>query len=965
MKFGYMATILVIALLACYLTGVILLTQTAQVSSPPRDAPPLAAPLRAAPPHDAPLPGRHAEQRMDTSAERVPPFPTEGYGLRLMQYRLGDSPVDANGVFDWTKPEAIKDWNRMPMPSDRETGIEYAWFSTMVPSGPMGRIESDAYLLFKNASYEFEVYSGTDLLFRYGDLENGEVSLLPAKPVFLSLKGHTPEKPLFVRIYSKRDSVTAGKIGPVLYGSQTDLKLDLIKADILNGLSLFVFFIIGLVSLLVYFINRDIPANLYFALFSMAVCCNLLFSLKSLVLFLDASMFKMYTEDPLHGAMVYLFILYFVHVLKPVFEVPIRLTGLIIFAAGLLLPVAKLLTPATFEKYSEGIADTANIGFLFLCALCLTIIALSLRSQSSSDAKWFIAGFSLYLTVNIIGYPLRLFIESNPERIKLTPLEFIQVLNASLDYSLLFSTVFLGIISFKRYAEVYRATRDYNRQLSSWNQTLDWKVKERTREIQNLLDHAGQGFLTFNKLLVVQEKYSIECRRLFQKEIADLRYVELLYPHELAEQVLHEEILGSVFQEDDLQRDVCLSLLPAEADVLGKRVALQYKWIPGLEASSGDVMVIITDISERRQLESQMVKERRVLYTVVWVIKYYRDFKEMVAEYRTFALKEMNEFMCRELPAGDKWAELSRIIHTFKGNFAQIDFVHTTEGLHELETQLAGWKEHAADDMSEPTVSSLLMAWLGKFDLLGWLEKDLRILRDILGERFDVGQEIVAIELDRLRHLEQQVYMILPSPEAVVIVKELKKLQHRPLKELLGMYSEYTAKLAERTGKEIYPVRMIGGEMLVNPDVVAAFVRTLIHVFRNMIDHGIETPEERASIGKERRGTIVCEMSGNEQRIKVRLSNNGKEMNLMEIRKNALDKGVCTETEIDTMSADEQRMLIFREGFTTKDRISELSGRGIGLSAVRKALEDLNGTVRVESSAEQDTSFTFEIPLLD
>lgn len=95
------------------------------------------------------------------------------------------------------------------------------------------------------------------------------------------------------------------------------------------------------------------------------------------------------------------------------------------------------------------------------------------------------------------------------------------------------------------------------------------------------------------------------------------------------------------------------------------------------------------------------------------------------------------------------------------------------------------------------------------------------------------------------------------------------------------------------------------------------------------------------------------------------MSNDGREMDLTEIRAHAAAKGICTQAEFDAMPVARQRMLIFHEGFTTKNTVSELSGRGIGLLAVRAALESLNGKVHVESGAEKGTSFTFVLPRLD
>src|SRR5690606_7010659 len=163
---------------------------------------------------------------------------------------------------------------------------------------------------------------------------------------------------------------------------------------------------------------------------------------------------------------------------------------------------------------------------------------------------------------------------------------------------------------------------------------------------------------------LVRSEYSIECRRLFGRDISGVSYTELQKAYDVAEQALHRDILVSVFQEDELQREVCLSLLPKETDVHGTRMDMQDKRIPGMHTSDGLVMVILTDISERRKLEDQVAQERQVLNMVVWVIKHYQDYKELVEQYREFALGGKDKLMMNEqLSAAEKLAELSRMIH--------------------------------------------------------------------------------------------------------------------------------------------------------------------------------------------------------------------------------------------------------------------------------------------------------------
>ncbi|THF77147.1 ATP-binding protein [Cohnella fermenti] len=882
--------------------------------------------------------------------------------IPLAYYRLGDSPVDGQGAMEWTKPDAAEGWSRMPMTGSREANLSYAWFSLQVPSELDGKRVRDPHLLLSDARYDFEVFSGTERIYRYGDLQDERTASRAGQPVMVPLDRLDPRQPIYIRIHSELDSVLAGRIGPVMYGNQTDLRMSLLRSDIPNAIGAFVFFIVGLVSIMMYFLNRGHRANLVFALFSLLLALNVAMSLRFPMLFADMSLLRTYGQDPLAGILIYLFASYFVMTMRPAYAVWIRRAGLAVMCAAWLMPVARWAASDALDRYSGFLSAVRSFGFSALCAACfLTMVVGCRRRQASGDAKWLIGGFSIYLLMNAIGIPLRYWIERKHGFIVEEPIRFVQMLNVGLDYALLFSTAFFAIISFRRYQEIYREMHDNNLRIAGWNRALEQRVQERTRALQNLLDYAGQGFLSFDKRLLVQAEHSLECSRLFRRSIADARYTELMYPDNPAEQMLNEDILQQVFQEDDLQREVCLSLLPTSAEINGRYVELQYRWLPGDE--EGKVMVILTDRTDQRQLERQMETERSILHTVVWVIRHYRDFREMIDEYRSFVTQDMPELLGKEMADAEKCAELLRAVHTFKGNFAQIEFLHTSDKLHELETRLEQWQRqlHAADALADPVEGGGLR--IGTAELLQCVSRDIGVLRDILGEHFDRNDETVTIELERLQRLEEQVYMMLPSPEAALIAGELNKLRYRPFRELLDVYPDYTVKLAERLGKIIYPITIVGGDMLVNPDVYRGFVRTLIHMFRNMVEHGIEKPEERAAKGKDRRGMIRCVIAARGQAIELTLANDGSEIDLAALRERVLAMELYPPRVFDSMFRQQQMMCIFHEGFSTKTTISKLSGRGVGLSAVRKSAAELGGTIRIESAPEAGTKFIVQLPL--
>lgn len=488
------------------------------------------------------------------------------------------------------------------------------------------------------------------------------------------------------------------------------------------------------------------------------------------------------------------------------------------------------------------------------------------------------------------------------------------------------------------------------------------RLRERTQAFQNLLDHAGQGFLTFDRRLAVQREYSRECFRLFGQDIAGANFAELLAPSDVQERELLEDILHTVFEEDDLRREVCLSLLPPEAEVCGIPVKLQYKWIQDPASASHIVMVVLTDISEKRDMEHRMEAERQTMRMFVKVVKHEREFKELLEDYRWFAQSGIQAMINDESSAMAKCSELSMIIHTYKGNFAQFGLLNLPRRLHELETEIAKWKHRLVQTTSESEQSASLAAWIGRIDLLSALTDDLRVLHGDLGDRFSDDGNTIAIESERLKQLERLAQSLHPSPEAEALAREIHLLQCCPFNELLGIYPAYVEQLAKQTGKMIEPMILEGGDFLVDPNAYADFSRSLTHVFRNMVDHGIETPDERISLGKDPRGRISCRIVLTDKNIGLELSNDGKPIDPTVIRSRAIEHGLCTAEQFDAMSADEQRMLIAREGFSSKRAVTAVSGRGIGLSAVHKAVLKLRGTMRIDSDTERGTTFAFLLP---
>ncbi len=500
-------------------------------------------------------------------------------------------------------------------------------------------------------------------------------------------------------------------------------------------------------------------------------------------------------------------------------------------------------------------------------------------------------------------------------------------------------------------------------QLAQWNSSLENELLQRTLAIRNLLDEAGQGFLSVAEELLVMPEYSVECERIFEAQLTGQPFASLVYPADLTDRRFLEELLLQIIREqDELQVAMLLTLLPGEVEIKGKQVEFQYKKL-GSEAGLPDrIMVITTDISDRHQLEQSMERERRMLRMVVRVVAHYAMFKELMGDYRRFATAGIRELLAKDGAMEERIDEMMRDVHTLKGNFAQLDFIVVVEKLHAFESQLLEWRKRMEGESGAGLAAGFFAEWVTEIDYAGWLEADMQVLREALGDSFADEAETVAVKKTKLLHLQRKVAELFQGSEGAWIIDELKRLHYKPFRDLLAIYPDYVQRLAANLGKTVYPVAIAGGEFTVDHERYLPLARALSHVFANMVDHGIETSEDRASIGKDTFGTISCRIDESDGRVTITIANDGSVIDTADIRRIALIRELATAAEFDAASRAEQYKYLFHESFSTKPTVSYISGRGYGLSAVKHAIEALDGDYTVVSDAEQGTIFRFTVP---
>jgi two-component system chemotaxis sensor kinase CheA len=183
-----------------------------------------------------------------------------------------------------------------------------------------------------------------------------------------------------------------------------------------------------------------------------------------------------------------------------------------------------------------------------------------------------------------------------------------------------------------------------------------------------------------------------------------------------------------------------------------------------------------------------------------------------------------------------------------------------------------------------------------------------------------------------------------------------------PLSQVVSRFPRMVRDLSRQAGKEV-EIEIYGADTELDKTVMDIIGDPLIHLVRNAIDHGIETPEERLASGKSHQGTIKLSACHQGNQVVIEVADDGRGIDVNRVKEKALQQHLITPKEINTLQTQEIAALIFHPGFSTLDTASPLSGRGVGLHIVKRYLEKLNGAIELETTPVTGSKFTIRLPL--
>jgi two-component system chemotaxis sensor kinase CheA len=472
------------------------------------------------------------------------------------------------------------------------------------------------------------------------------------------------------------------------------------------------------------------------------------------------------------------------------------------------------------------------------------------------------------------------------------------------------------------------------RALEQMNRTLEHKVEVRTlelavknRDMQLVLDNVDQGFITLSPdgtMLGERSRVVTEWFGVSTGPVALWDYVGIT-----SRAFAVALRLGwAQMQDGFLPLEVCITQLPERLST-GTRT-WSFRYLPFFKDSEMEgVLVVVADVTEQLAREREDAEQSELM----------QGFKKLMLDRSGFTsfLREAGA-MVEEITsrrAGSDIASLKRTLHTLKGSSGMMGLTVVARLCHSLEDQLA-----EEGRMLEPTVRDLASRW-------GAIGDHVARFVGLGGQRvIEIPESEYTALVSRLSRNERQ----------EDVLHQVLSWQLEPASRSLRRLADQAKALARRLGKGELDVEVIGSGVRLDPDVWSLFFSELSHVVRNAVDHGFELAEERRTKGKSLRHTLVLRAEVVADALTFEVTDDGRGIDWNRIKESAKTRGLPHATQAQLLAA------LCADGVTTREGVTDISGRGVGMAAFRRRVEALHGRLEVRSSPGAGTSWFVRFP---
>ncbi len=471
-------------------------------------------------------------------------------------------------------------------------------------------------------------------------------------------------------------------------------------------------------------------------------------------------------------------------------------------------------------------------------------------------------------------------------------------------------------------------------------------LAEKSRAIQTIMDNVDFGLLRCDRSGKILSGYSKSCTALLNSDGNKKLEGQTIWgalglnPRDSENfQNLFEQVTSDSLLADDLVRQ-----LPSRFAKFDKTLSLFGSVILDAHQEVESVLFTVANITALAKAES----ENELNQSLLKILNSKDRFGELAL--RVFSEAEGTGSLAKLLKSGAKPDEVvvqaKRNLHTWKGDFSVFNLRDIAGEIHEI--------EETAFNM--PVIQSGISA----------ISKSLRLFLEshggLLGlnpNQLEVKQyQISDQSLKGLRDRIQKAANLTDAQQAMDAFT--REASYEEAQQFLGHLAGSAVELGKRMGKEVR-IEIEGGKIKL-PSEYANVYNSLVHLFRNAVDHGLERPGERGA--KPSYGTIRIKCFLSDSKYQIEISDDGRGIDLDSVRASAMKKGLVKPEEWEKMTEQQKIRMVFTTGFSTRQDVTQTSGRGIGLDVVGVAVRDAKGKIEVTSKKGKGTYFVIALPEL-
>lgn len=498
-------------------------------------------------------------------------------------------------------------------------------------------------------------------------------------------------------------------------------------------------------------------------------------------------------------------------------------------------------------------------------------------------------------------------------------------------------------------------------ELEDYSKNLEKMVAQRTEELKKandfldtMINSLDQGLMVFNKDNTCHEVYTKACEKMFETPPAGHKIQEVLGLKDNEESENFSLWSKNIFLEK-IPFEHLVPLGPKEV-IVGtdynsedfKHIGLQFFPMRNEEQGIENIVTVATDKTNEVKAQEAFKEQEANVKMILKLVNNKKQFLSFIEEFNSL-LKDMDKFSQDE-GSGFVTNGVLICLHSIKGGAGLFSIKPIQDMAHSFESEVIEMNDKSTEERTKFSNRIKGMVQELSEELKLFLVESKNFLGDIIShenQTIEVSKKTIDIFNNVLKEKNDQDVVNLYHE---YFIKE-------PIINHFSAYSSLVEELSESLGKSVFPVAFEGGDLRVEYSKHKDLFNVLVHVFRNSVDHGIESPEERISQGKPEECRISVLFSEDNQYLNIEITDDGRGIDPNLIRGKLEELGLANDE-------DDSKIIyrIFDSEFSTSKEISEVSGRGIGMSAIKDVLDKAKGKVLIKSVLGKGTTFKFSVP---